>query len=77
MIKCKKANGNCKIQICVDLCNKNDCKEYEDFEPIRKEVLKLDKNFHIYIHGNHELIEKGFDSNKKMNYYKVYYNTEN
>ena len=28
---------------------------------IFKSVLKLDKNFHIYIHGNRELIEKGFD----------------
>lgn len=41
-----------------------------------KSVLKLDKNFHIYIHGNKELIEKGFDDNKSMNYYKVYYREE-
>lgn len=32
-----------------------------------KSVLKLDKNFHIYIHGNKELIEKGFDDDKAMN----------
>lgn len=42
-----------------------------------KSVLKLDKNFHIYIHGNKELIEKGFDDNRSMNYYKVYYKEEN
>lgn len=42
-----------------------------------KSVLKLDKNFHIYIHGNKELIEKGFDDNRAMNYYKVYYKEEN
>lgn len=43
---------------------------------IYKSVLKLDKNFHIYIHGNKELIEKGFDEGKSMNYYKVYFKEE-
>lgn len=41
-----------------------------------KSVLKLDKNFHIYIHGDKELIEKGFDDDKSMNYYKVYFKEE-
>jgi len=41
-----------------------------------KSVLKLDRNFHIYIHGNKELIEKGFDDDKSMNYYKVYFKEE-
>ena len=41
-----------------------------------KSVLKLDKNFHIYIHGNRDLIEKGFDESVKMSYYKVYFNEE-
>lgn len=41
-----------------------------------KSVLKLDKNFHIYIHGDKELIEKGFDKQKNMNYYKVYFKEE-
>jgi hypothetical protein len=43
---------------------------------VYKSVLKLDKNFHIYIHGNKELIEKGYDENMKMNYYKVYFQDE-
>ena len=43
---------------------------------VYKSVLKLDKNFHIYIHGNKELIEKGFDDDKHMNYYKVYFKEE-
>lgn len=43
---------------------------------VYKSVLKLDKNFHIYIHGNKELIEKGFDDDKHMNYYKVYFTEE-
>jgi len=43
---------------------------------IFRKVLKLDKNFHIYIHGNNELIEKGYDSSRNMNYYKVYFTEE-
>jgi hypothetical protein len=41
-----------------------------------KSVLKLDKNFHIYIHGNPELIERGYDAEKGKRYYKVYYDEE-
>jgi hypothetical protein len=41
-----------------------------------KSVLKLDKNFHIYIHGNRNLIERGHDDQKNMNYYKVYFSNE-
>lgn len=40
-----------------------------------KSVIKLDKNFHIYVHGNSSLIEKGSD--EKGKYYKVYYEEEN
>ncbi|MDR2084888.1 MAG: nucleoid-associated protein [Bacteroidales bacterium] len=39
-----------------------------------KSVIKLDKNFHIYIHGNRDLIEQGID--EKGKYYKVYYKEE-
>jgi hypothetical protein len=42
---------------------------------ILKSVLKLDNNFHIYIHGNTDLIEKGVDKDGKK-YYKIYYNDE-
>jgi len=41
-----------------------------------KSVLKLDKNFHIYVHGNKDLIEKGFDEARKMSFYKVYFQQE-
>ncbi|MCX6282701.1 MAG: nucleoid-associated protein [Bacteroidetes bacterium] len=41
---------------------------------IFKSVIKLDKNFHIYIHGNRELIEQGSDERGK--FYKVYYKVE-
>jgi hypothetical protein len=40
-----------------------------------KSVLKLDKNFHIYIHGNKELIKQGVDSDGRK-YYKIYFETE-
>lgn len=42
---------------------------------IFKSVLKLDKNFHIYIHGNRDLIEQGVDE-KGRKYYKIYYEEE-
>lgn len=43
---------------------------------IFKSILKLDKNFHIYIHGNRDNIEKGYDNERNMNYYKVYFDEE-
>ncbi len=41
-----------------------------------KSILKLDKNFHIYIHGNRDMIKKGVDEDGKK-YYKIFYETEN
>lgn len=40
-----------------------------------KSVLKLDKNFHIYIHGNNELIKQGVESDGRK-YYKIYFESE-
>lgn len=40
-----------------------------------KSVLKLDRNFDIYIHGNKELIEKGIEKDGRK-YYKIYYEEE-
>ncbi|MCB0514034.1 MAG: nucleoid-associated protein [Bacteroidetes bacterium] len=40
-----------------------------------KSVIKLDKNFHIYIHGNREMIEQGVDENGRK-FYKIYYDSE-
>lgn len=42
---------------------------------IFKSVLKLDKNFHIYIHGKRELIEKGVDADGRK-FYKIYFTEE-
>lgn len=47
----------------------------EKNKKIFKSVIKLDKNFHIYVHGNRNLIEKGVDENGKR-FYKVFYETE-
>lgn len=41
-----------------------------------RSVIKLDKNFHVYVHGNREQIEKGFDSGRQKNYYKLYFEEE-
>ncbi|OPC66671.1 hypothetical protein BAY13_17100 [Elizabethkingia bruuniana] len=41
-----------------------------------KSVLKLDKNFDIYIHGNKDLIEKGVEKDGRK-FYKIYYEEEN
>ena len=41
-----------------------------------KQVMKLDKNFHVYVHGNPELIERGFDEQRQMKFYKFYYISE-
>ena len=41
-----------------------------------KSVVKLDKNFHIYIHGGKDMIEKGRDEDGRK-FYKIYYQEEN
>lgn len=41
-----------------------------------KTVLKLDKNFHIYIHGKRDYIERGYDEDRGLNYYKVFFENE-
>lgn len=41
-----------------------------------KSVLKLDKNFHVYIHGDKDLIEKGFDERTGKSFYKIYFDEE-
>ena len=40
-----------------------------------KSVLKLDKNFHIYIHGDRNKIEHGVDENGRK-FYKIFYEQE-
>jgi len=40
-----------------------------------KSVIKLDKNFHIYVHGDKDMIEQGTDEDGRK-YYKIYYSQE-
>lgn len=40
-----------------------------------KSVIKLDKNFSLYVHGRKEMMEKGTDENGRR-YYKLYYESE-
>jgi hypothetical protein len=47
-------------------------KEFKVF----KSILKLDKNFHIYVHGRRDLIERGFDEDKGKKFYKVFFENE-
>ena len=39
-------------------------------------TIKLDKNFDITIHGGEQLIEQGFDKEKGMKFYKLYFTDE-
>ena len=41
-----------------------------------KSVIKLDKNFHIYVHGKEELIAKGFDENRNKSFYTLFFDDE-
>jgi hypothetical protein len=44
---------------------------------IFKSVIKLDKSFHIYVHGNRNNIIKGYDEDRQMNYYQIFFKEEN
>jgi hypothetical protein len=39
-----------------------------------KSIIKLDKNFHIYVHGDRKMIEQGSD--EKGKYYRLYFDEE-
>jgi hypothetical protein len=41
-----------------------------------KSVIKLDKNFHIYIHGDRQMAEKGYDRERQLNYYRLFFKEE-
>jgi hypothetical protein len=41
-----------------------------------KSVIKLDKNFSLYIHGRKDLMEKGYDEMTGKKFYKLYYEEE-
>ena len=41
-----------------------------------KNVIKLDRNFHIYVHGGEGLIKKGYDEATGMEYYQLFFKKE-
>lgn len=41
-----------------------------------KSVIKLDKNFHIYVHGDRQFIRKGYDEATGMHYYQLFFEDE-
>lgn len=69
-----------------DFSDKNEVPTYDEFDisdsaikgqqKFFKSVIKLDKKFHVYVHGGHHLMEKGYDEDRKMKYYKLFYEKE-
>ncbi len=65
---------------------KNELETFDEFDinpaalkqlkRVFKSVIKLDKNFHIYVHGNRDLIRKGFDQDSGMHFYQIYFKEE-
>ena len=43
---------------------------------LMKSIIKLDKNFHIYVHGGEGLIKKGYDAITGMEYYQLFFKNE-
>lgn len=43
---------------------------------VMKSIIKLDKNFHVYVHGGRDKIVKGYDEEKGLNFYQLFYKDE-
>ncbi|WP_026462638.1 nucleoid-associated protein [Adhaeribacter aquaticus] len=43
---------------------------------IMKSIIKLDKNFHIYVHGRSDQIVKGYDEERNLHYYQLFFREE-
>jgi hypothetical protein len=41
-----------------------------------RSVIKLDKNFHIYVHGNRHNIIRGYDPERGKHFYQLYFDEE-
>lgn len=64
----------------------NELEAYDEFEISKqavkqskrfiRSVIKLDKNFHVYVHGNRQNIVRGYDEQLDMNTYTLYFKEE-
>lgn len=43
---------------------------------VLKSIIKLDKNFHVYIHGNRQYIRNGYDEEAGLHFYQLFYKEE-
>lgn len=66
-----RADHNMELSDQFDISDQAVKKEAKGF----KSVLKLDKNFHVYIHGDRKLIEQGREADGRK-FYKLYYEEE-
>lgn len=70
----------------IDFQEKKEIPVFDEFkvskEAVRKSkkefksIIKLDKKINITISGNEQNVEKGFDSERNMNYYMIFFNEE-
>lgn len=66
-----RENNDLELQDSFDISKEAVKKQARNF----KSILKLDKNFSVYIHGDRELIQQGTDADGRK-YYKIYYDKE-
>lgn len=69
-----------------DFQERNQIQAYDEFDissaavksnkKFMKSVIKLDKNFHVYVHGNRDYIVKGFDEESGLNFYQLFFREE-
>lgn len=64
-------NENVQIDDAFDISSQAVKKQVKNF----KSVLKLDKNFHVYIHGDRDKIQQGVEKDGRK-YYKIYFEEE-
>lgn len=43
---------------------------------VMRSVIKLDKNFHVYVHGGRDSIIKGYDDERGLHFYQLFFKEE-